>query len=253
MATIVPSSSPSTEGLDVTVSIPQGTVQEMGRIEKPKEDSQQRGLWLRTAVLGANDGLVTTASLMLGVGAVQPNKKTVVVSGLAALVAGACSMAIGEFVSVYAQRDAQLSDIKIRANKLAEETAIELQLVQQLASDSPFASPTAITTPSPATSAISKDDDGETLPNPFQAALASSMAFCVGGVVPLLSAAFITNYLVRVGIVAGVSSVTLAAFGALGAYYGRSPIVKGTLRVLIGGWMAMLVTYGLLKLLGTRV
>lgn len=220
MATIVPSSSPSSEGLDVSVSIPEGTLHETGRIENPREDSQQKGQWLRAAVLGANDGLVTTASLMLGVGAVQPNKKTVVVSGMAALVAGACSMAIGEFVSVYAQRDAQVSDMKIRATNLRNPN---------------------------------DDEEDETLPNPFQAAIASALAFCAGGIVPLLSAAFISNYLIRDVVLASVSSVTLSAFGVVGAYYGRSPLVKGTLRVLIGGWMAMLTTYGLLKLFGAIV
>lgn len=189
--------------------------------DKDKKNSQQRGQWLRAAVLGANDGLVTTASLMLGVGAVQPNKKTVAVSGLAALVAGACSMAIGEFVSVYAQRDAQAYDMKIKASNLRN-----------------------------------PNDDGsedESLPNPFQAAMASALAFCAGGIVPLLSGAFISNHVIRVIVLASVSSVALAAFGAVGAYYGRSAVVKGTLRVLIGGWMAMLVTYGLVKIFGNTV
>lgn len=189
-------------------------------VYKEVRNSQQRGQRLRAAVLGANDGLLTTASLMLGVGAVQPNKKTVVVSGMAALVAGACSMAIGEFVSVYAQRDAQVSDMKIRASNLRNPN---------------------------------DDEEDETLPDPFQAAIASALAFCAGGIVPLLSAAFISNHLIRDVVLASVSSVTLAAFGVVGAYYGRSPLVKGTLRVLIGGWMAMLATYGLLKLFGAIV
>jgi len=203
-------SSPSAEPFNVSISIPVH--------REAERNSQQKGQWLRAAVLGANDGLVTVASLMIGVGAVQPNKKTVVVSGFAALVAGACSMAIGEFVSVYAQRDVQLSDMKRRANNLRNPN---------------------------------DDEVDESLPNPFQATFASALAFCVGGIVPLLSAAFISDYRIRVGVLAFVSSVTLASFGAMGAYYGRSPVVKGTLRVLIGGWMAMLVTFGLLKLFAT--
>jgi VIT1/CCC1 family predicted Fe2+/Mn2+ transporter len=212
----VSEASPCPEQLDVSIRIPVHKF--TGRKEndgKSVDNSQQRGQWLRAAVLGANDGLVTIASLMIGVGAVQSNAKTVVVSGLAALVAGACSMAIGEFVSVYAQRDAEVSNMKIRVNNLGNPN---------------------------------KD---ESLPKPLQAAIASALAFSVGGVVPLLSAAFITGYAVRVGVLAFVSSVTLASFGAIGAYYGRSPVVKGTLRVLIGGWMAMLVTFGLLKLFAT--
>lgn len=200
--------SPSAEPFNVSITIPLPV--------EAERNSQQRGQWLRAAVLGANDGLVTVASLMIGVGAVQPTQKTTVVSGLAALVAGACSMAIGEFVSVYAQRDVQVSDMNIRAKNLGNPN----------------------------------DDhkDDKSLPNPFQAAIASALAFCVGGIVPLLSAAFISHYALRVGVLAFVSSVTLACFGAVGAYYGRSSVLKGTLRVLIGGWVAMLVTYGLLKL-----
>lgn len=254
MVAIAPSSSPCPERMDVSISIAEGANQDTGRKEKLTDDSisQQRGQWLRAAVLGANDGLVSTASLMMGVGAVKSDAKSMVVSGLAALVGGACSMAIGEFVSVYAQRDVEVSNKKVRANKLADslKRSTELELVQQGSTNNP----TTITTPSPAPSPISKDDnDDESLPNPFQAALASAMAFCVGGVVPLLSAAFIADSVVRIGVMGGVSSVALVLFGALGAYYGRSPMVKGTLRVLVGGWIAMLITYGFLKVVGKTV
>ncbi|XP_059074692.1 vacuolar iron transporter homolog 1-like isoform X2 [Cryptomeria japonica] len=174
-------------------------------------DFQNRAQWLRAAVLGANDGLVTTASLMMGVGAVKTDAKTMVMSGLAALVAGACSMGIGEFVSVQTQRDAEISILK--EEKKAKKT-----------------------------------EEKEGLPSPIQAACASALAFSVGAFFPLISAAFVKDYVNRVGVLSGVSSLTLLMFGATGAYFGRSSIVKGSVRVLIGGWLAMLVTYGLLRL-----
>ncbi|GLJ54883.1 hypothetical protein SUGI_1178530 [Cryptomeria japonica] len=173
-------------------------------------DYGQRGQWLRAAVLGANDGLVSTASLMMGVGAVKPDARAMLLSGLAGLVAGACSMAIGEFVSVYTQLDVELSQIK-RENPTEE-----------------------------------KEEDG--LPNPFQAASASALAFTAGAVVPLLSAAFIESHWVRMGVLVATSSVALAVFGALGGFFGKSPVLKAALRVLFGGWAAMLVTYGILRL-----
>ncbi|XP_057837538.2 vacuolar iron transporter homolog 1-like isoform X1 [Cryptomeria japonica] len=188
-------------------------------------DFQNRAQWLRAAVLGANDGLVTTASLMMGVGAVKTDAKTMVMSGLAALVAGACSMGIGEFVSVQTQRDAEISILK--EEKKAKKTMSAI----------PSASPLVISR-----------EEKEGLPSPIQAACASALAFSVGAFFPLISAAFVKDYVNRVGVLSGVSSLTLLMFGATGAYFGRSSIVKGSVRVLIGGWLAMLVTYGLLRL-----
>ncbi|GLJ22921.1 hypothetical protein SUGI_0432380 [Cryptomeria japonica] len=181
-------------------------------------DIQQRGQWLRAAVLGANDGLVTTASLMMGVGAVQKDSKTMVMSGLAALVAGACSMAIGEYVSVQTQRDAELSNLK--REKQSRD---------------------------PASPVVLSKEEKKGLPNPTLAAFASALAFAVGAALPLLSAAFIVDYVIRVSVVSGVSTLVLVVFGAIGAHFGRSSVWKGSLRVLIGGWLAMLVTYGLLR------
>ncbi|RYR35622.1 hypothetical protein Ahy_A10g050759 isoform B [Arachis hypogaea] len=156
-------------------------------------DYAKRAQWLRAAVLGANDGLLSTASLMMGVGAVKQDVKTMILTGVAGLVAGACSMAIGEFVSVYSQ------------NKL---------------------------------------------PNPYTAAMASAVAFSVGALVPLLAAAFIKDYKVRLAVVVAVVSLALLVFGGVGAVLGKAPFVKSSLRVLIGGWLAMAVTFGLTKLAG---
>jgi len=180
-------------------------------------DYSQRGQWLRAALLGANDGLVSTASLMMGVGAVKADAKAMLLSGLSGLVAGACSMAIGEFVSVYSQLDVELSQIKRENNK-----------------------------------ELDAEKKKKKLPNPIQAASASAMAFTVGALVPLLSAAFIKSHWVRMGVLVAASSVALVSFGAVGAYVGKSPgLVRASARVLLGGWAAMLITYGMLRLFGS--
>ena len=112
-------------------------------------DYSQRGQWLRAAVLGATDGLVSVASLMMGVGAVKQDVKAMILIGFAGLVAGACSMAIGEFVSVYSQRDVEVAQMKRDA-------------------------------------ANDKESENEALPNPIQAAAASALAFMLGAIMPLL-------------------------------------------------------------------
>ncbi|KAK4429535.1 Vacuolar iron transporter3 [Sesamum alatum] len=185
-------------------------------------DYSKRSQWLRAAVLGANDGLVSTASLMMGVGAVKQDIKAMILTGFAGLVAGACSMAIGEFVSVYSQLDIELAQIK-RDKKRAAAGVVE-----------------------------DGGEDRESLPNPVQAAAASALAFSVGAMVPLLAASFIKEYRVRIATVVAAVSVALVAFGWLGAALGRAPVVRSSARVLVGGWLAMAVTFGLTKLIGSR-
>lgn len=180
-------------------------------IESDEFDYSKRSQWLRAAVLGANDGLVSTASLMMGVGAVKQDIKAMILSGFAGLVAGACSMAIGEFVSVYSQLDIEIAQLK-RGNNIEEK---------------------------------------ESLPNPLQAAAASALAFSIGAMVPLLAASFIKDYKVRVGVVLGAVSFALVVFGWLGAVLGKAPVLRSCLRVLLGGWIAMAITFGLTKLIGS--
>jgi len=176
-------------------------------------DYLARAQWLRAAVLGANDGLVSVASLMIGVGAVNGGARAMLVSGLAGLVAGACSMAIGEFVSVYAQYDIEVSQLK-RDGTDGDEGA------------------------------------RDALPSPTQAALASALAFAFGAILPLLSGVFVPSLWARLVAVSAASGVGLAGFGAAGAYLGGSSMRRSVLRVLLGGWFAMLVTYGVLRLFG---
>ncbi|CAI9786216.1 unnamed protein product [Fraxinus pennsylvanica] len=158
---------------------------------------------------------------MIGVGAVRKDSKTMILTGIAGLVSGACSMAIGEFVSVYSQYDIEVAQFK-RENmtKIAEKNDVD-------------------------------EAKKEKLPDPFQAAAASAFAFMVGAIVPLLSAAFIGDYHVRLGVVVAAVSIALLGFGGVGAFLGRAPLVRSSLRVLIGGWLAMGISFGLTKAIGS--
>ncbi|KAG9444366.1 hypothetical protein H6P81_015706 [Aristolochia fimbriata] len=186
-------------------------------------DYSQRANWLRAAVLGANDGLVSTASLMMGVGAIKTDTKAMIISGLAGLVAGACSMAIGEFVSVYSQLDIEVAQMKrekeIKAGTTGGDDAEGAETVH--------------------------------LPSPTQAAAASALAFSVGAIVPLLTAAFIRDHKLRLGMVAVAVTAALLVFGWVGAKLGKAPLKRSCARVLIGGWLAMLVTFGVMKVFGS--
>ncbi|XP_004516646.1 vacuolar iron transporter homolog 2-like [Cicer arietinum] len=190
-------------------------------VETKDFDYSKRSQWLRAAVLGANDGLVSTASLMMGVGAVKHDIKAMILTGFAGLVAGACSMAIGEFVSVYSQLDIEVAQMKREKERCRG--IIEHVIV----------------------------DKNENLPNPLQAAAASALAFSVGAMVPLLAAFFISDYKVRIGVVVVAVSFALLVFGWLGAVLGKAPIFRSSLRVLVGGWVAMSITFGLTKLIGS--
>lgn len=190
-------------------------------VETKDFDYSKRSQWLRAAVLGANDGLVSIGSLMMGVGAVKQDVKAMILTGCAGLVAGASSMAIGEFVSVQSQLDIELAQIK--RNK------------QRRDSREP------------------EEEEGEkgNLPSPTQASAASAIAFALGASVPVLAASFIGQYKLRLGMVVGAVTLALMAFGWLGAVLGKAPTFKSSLRVLIGGWFAMAITFSLTKLIGS--
>ncbi|XP_022726828.1 vacuolar iron transporter homolog 1-like [Durio zibethinus] len=197
---------------------------EKNQIQEPAINEfgySQRGQWLRAAVLGANDGLVSVASLMMGVGSVKEDIKAMIIAGFAGLIAGACSMAIGEFVSVYTQRDVEIAQMKREKQKRSERENKEVTERKQL-------------------------------PNPGHAAAASAMAFSVGAVIPLLAAGFIRDHKVRMALVVAVASMALVVFGVVGALLGGTPVMKSSARVLVGGWMAMACTFGLTKLIGSE-
>ncbi|WOK96472.1 vacuolar iron transporter [Canna indica] len=212
-------------GIKISLEAVEIQVPRVEEKEEQQEDYSQRAQWLRAAVLGANDGLVSTASLMMGVGAVKEDTKAMILSGLAGLVAGACSMAIGEFVSVYSQVDIEVAQLKReQQNKGEGETG-------------------------------GRDDEEvsrEGLPSPLQAAAASALAFSLGAVVPLLAAGFISSYRVRLGVVAAAATAALVVFGCVGAVLGQAPLARSCARVVVGGWAAMAVTFGLMRLFGAN-
>ncbi|XP_059651111.1 vacuolar iron transporter homolog 4-like [Cornus florida] len=205
---------------DVQISFPECQT-EHKECQEPDFDYSQRAQWIRAAVLGANDGLVSVASLMMGVGGVNKDVKAMILTGFAGLVAGACSMATGEFVSVYSQLDIELAQMKREKRRGMGDNEVAVQETQK-----------------------------EKLPNPVQAALASALAFSLGALVPLLAAAFIHDHKVRMGVVVAAATLALVVLGGVGAVLGRTPVVKSCARVLIGGCMAMAITFGLTKLIG---
>ncbi|GJY58742.1 vacuolar iron transporter homolog 4-like protein [Tanacetum coccineum] len=204
---------------DVSVPIPEDQSKQNQHKLSAEEDLDylQRGQWLRAAVLGANDGLVSVASLMMGIGAVKQDSKAMILTGFAGLVAGACSMAIGEFVSVYSQLDVEVAQRK-RENRMVGNQ---------------------------------EEEEKEQVPNPMQAAVASALAFTLGAIFPLLAASFIEDHKTRLGVVVVVVSLALVLFGWIGAVLGGTPVAKSCFRVLFGGLMAMAITFGLTKLIGS--
>ncbi|KAJ1687561.1 hypothetical protein LUZ63_018951 [Rhynchospora breviuscula] len=194
-------------------------IQTQGSQKSTETDYSGRAQWLRAAVLGANDGLISVASLMIGVGAVKHSSKAMAVSGLAGLVAGACSMAIGEFVSVYTQYDIELE--QMRREKEDKEAG------------------------------LTKEEKGG-LPDSARAAGASALAFASGALLPLLAGAFIQPWKVRLAIICVVTTLALAAFGVTGAILGGVNAKKSAARVLLGGWAAMAISYGVLRLFALK-
>ncbi|OMO89401.1 hypothetical protein COLO4_19769 [Corchorus olitorius] len=220
----------------------------------------QRAQWLRAAILGASDGLLSTTSLMLGVGAAKDDRRSMILAGLAGAVAGACSMAVGEFVSVSTQRDIEQAGaanldiiipsnpITVKTEKMSSPVIIIDPNLPQVSSPAPIRSPMmrVITRDILSTNAV-QDHMEKALPNPYKAAAASGFAFLCGSVVPLASAAFVADKVIRIVVIAVVTSIALVALGCLGAHLGGSPVRVSAARVVVGGWIAMGITYGLLK------
>ncbi|KAL6222134.1 hypothetical protein ACLB2K_005526 [Fragaria x ananassa] len=240
-----------------------------GQDYKTRSEQVQRAQWLRAAILGASDGLLSTTSLMLGVGAVNDDRWSMILSGVAGAVAGACSMAVGEYVSVSTQRDIEkvsLNQSSSTLNSVLREIDGNGKVVKLNIPESSFtisveptttrrSSSTEKPTDEPTekiptkinTFKIKETDEEDSLPSPHKAASASALAFLCGSLVPLLSAMFIFKNLVRMMVVVVVTSVALALFGAIAARMGGSSVRISAIRVLVGGWIAMAVTYGLLR------
>ena len=211
------------------------------------------GGWLRAAVLGANDGVVSIASLVLGVAAAAGGEGAVVTAGVAGLVGGALSMAAGEYVSVSSQRDVELADLARERRELAESPAAEGReliglygakgLTRDLAAQVAGAL-VAATGPLRVPAREGVRPAPHHLARPMQAAVASACSFAVGAALPLATISLVPAS-VRAAATLGVALVTLALLGGLSARLGRAPVARAVVRVVIGGALAMGLTYGL--------
>lgn len=220
----------------------------------------QRVAWLRAAVLGANDGIVSTSSLVMGVAAASGARSDVLIAGVAGLVAGAASMAAGEYVSVSSQADSERADIERERDELENDVEFEHE---ELASiyvargvDAELATQVASQLMShDALGAHARDELGITdtaRARPVQAALASAAAFAVGAVMPLMGVASAPDGWVTAG-VAGSTLVLLAVLGSTGAWAGGAPMTRAAIRVTVWGALAMALTAGVGKLFGAVV
>jgi VIT1/CCC1 family predicted Fe2+/Mn2+ transporter len=231
-----------------------------GRLPHPEHHRTQRIGWLRAAVLGANDGIVSTASLIVGVAAADTSRDTILTAGTAGLVAGAMSMAVGEFVSVSSQRDAEQADLAQERRELAADPVSELneltRIYERRGLDAPLAAVVARQlTDHDAFGAHVRDELGITdvaLARPLQAAGSSAAAFTVGALVPLL-AALASPASPRIVVVAAAALAALAALGALGARLGGARISSAVPRITVLGTLAMGVSAGVGALVGTAV
>ena len=226
----------------------------------PEQHRSGRAAWLRAAVLGADDAIVSTASLMIGVAASAASREVILVSGVAGLVAGAMSMAVGEFVSVSSQRDAERADIEREAQELATqpqaemlelaslyeargvEKALARQVAEQLSAHDRLG-------------AHLHDElgiDTGSLARPMQAAWISAASFSAFAVVPI-AALLVAPVTVRIPAIAGLSLVSLAALGAFGGHLGGAPLGRAALRVTAGGALAMAATAAIGRLLGVSL
>lgn len=216
--------------------------------------------WLRASVLGANDGIISTAALILGVAAAGSSHDAILISGIAALVGGAMSMAAGEYVSVYSQADAEKADLTKEKQELREEPEAELRelagIYVKRGLDPALAKQVAVQlTQHDALGAHARDELGITeqlAARPLQAALSSAASFTVGAGLPLgVVALFAGNSLVP--LVAGSSLAFLALLGAVAARIGGAGPLRGAVRVVLAGTFAFAITAGVGKLFGTLV
>jgi len=216
--------------------------------------------WLRAAVLGANDGILSTASLIVGVAAAEASRNSVLVAGMAGLVAGAMSMAAGEYVSVSSQSDTETADLARESAELANDNKFEheelaaiyvkrgldVELARQVA---------AQLMAKDALGAHARDELGisDTLAaRPVQAAFASACSFTVGAALPLLLVFFVPLFAL-VWVVSGSSLAFLALLGALAARTGGSPVLKSVVRVTFWGALAMSLTAAVGALFGAKL
>lgn len=229
------------------------------RIHDERHLSHREG-WLRAAVLGANDGILSTAGLVLGVAAASSSTAAIATAGLAGLVAGALSMAAGEYVSVSSQRDAELADLRLERRELEADPEGELRelaaIYEGRGLDPDLARQVAVELSSGDALAVHARDelgiDEGAMARPLQAAWSSAVSFSVGAAMPVL-AITLTPGGVRVPLTVVVTLIALAVLGGLGARLGGAPMTKAALRVVAWGAVAMALTSAIGALVGTTI
>jgi VIT1/CCC1 family predicted Fe2+/Mn2+ transporter len=231
----------------------------MASIKKEKHRTQHIG-WLRAAVLGANDGIVSIASLIVGVAAAQAATNDILIAGVAGLVAGAMSMAAGEYISVSSQADTEKADLDREQRELENDLNSEVEELASIYTNRGIDSELAIQVAEQlmahdALGAHARDELGisEILTaRPIQAALSSAGTFAIGAAMPLLAVLlFPTKMLITA--VSMTSLLCLALLGIISAKIGGSPILRATLRVTFWGALAMLITAAIGALFGVAV
>ncbi|APZ99204.1 hypothetical protein BWQ93_12420 [Sphingopyxis sp. QXT-31] len=214
--------------------------------------------WLRAAILGANDGIVSTASLIAGVAAAGAAPHAIMLTGVAGLVAGAMSMAAGEYVSVSSQGDAERADVELEKRHLAADPEFELEELTQIYEQRGLSRALAeqVAAELTAHNALDthlRDELGmteATASRPIQAAAASAASFTVGAALPLLVVLLDSGPSLP-WTVSGASLIFLALLGALGARVGKAPMLRPVVRVTFWGAMAMAATIAIGSLFGT--
>jgi VIT1/CCC1 family predicted Fe2+/Mn2+ transporter len=242
--------------------MPESSPKKPERTPSPRAEQHRSGraAWLRAAVLGADDAIVSTASLMLGVAAADASKDATLVAGVAGLVAGAMSMAVGEFVSVSSQRDAERADIAREKQELISQSEVELDELTAIyvnrGVDEPLARQVAEQLSARDRLGAHMHDelriDPNALARPLQAAWISALAFASFAVVPI-AALFVAPLGFRTLMIAGLSLTSLAALGAFGGYLGGAPPFRAAVRVTFGGALAMTVTALIGRVLGVSM
>lgn len=219
-----------------------------------------RAAWLRAAVLGANDGLISTASLVVGVAAADSSRSAILVAGVAGLTAGALSMAAGEYVSVSSQRDTEQADLERERRELAADPDLEREELVRIYRGRGLSEDLAVAV-AEELSAVdpvrvhARDELGfdiDALANPVQAAVVSALSFVVGAVVPVLVVALASSG-VRVPLTIVVTLVGLVALGVTGARLGGAPRARAGVRVLVGGLLALLISLAIGQVTGAAI
>jgi len=216
--------------------------------------------WLRAGVLGANDGIVSTAAIIFGVAGASATHSTIMLAGIAAVAAGALSMAAGEYVSVSTQRDLEVAQLDRQKADLERDPQRELQVLARLFEQRGVEAQLAmqVSLQMSAKDALSVHAraelgiDPDAVTNPWAAAFASLVAFTFGGLIPIV-AMLLAPRPAEIWVTGAAVVVAMALTGAVSARLGRIPLVPSVIRNVAGGLLAMAITYGVGRVAGTQM